>query len=135
MSSIAFYNRTILQEYSKQLLTTRRLARYHSLLYADVEPSFTKEQKRKLLVERVASEIFENLVFTGDDNVIVEEIRQELERKLGEKISFSYLPGEIEIVIGKESDDTLIPFDKHERLKILGQVWEIIVARVDATML
>lgn len=137
MDTSSFYMRNMLHQYGRQLVTSRRLARYHQVLRANagVEPEMSAEMRRRIMVERVSRELFENLLFTGSDNMVVEEVRKELAHTLGEKLSFRYPPGQLDIAITRDGPDGPIEVGPEEKARILAQVWKIIQARVDATML
>lgn len=135
MDTSSFYMRNMLHQYGRQLVTSRRLARYHHVLRQaeGSEPPIPEDVRRWVMVERVSRELFENLLFTGNDNPVVEEVRKELVKTLGEELSFYYPPGQLELTIVKDGSPG--PVSVEERERILNQLWNIILARVDATML
>ena len=137
MDTTSFYMRNMLHHYGRQLVTSRRLARYHQVLRinAGVAPEMSPEMRRKIMVDRVSKELFENLMFTGGDNPVLEEVRKELGQAVGESVSFCYPPGQLDIDIMKDGPAGQIAVSSEEKARILGQVWAIIRARVDATML
>ncbi len=135
MDMSSFYMRNMLHQYGRQLVTSRRLARYHQMLRQGVESEMTPEVRRRLLVERVARELFENLLFTGSDNPVVQEVRKELAHTVGEDLVFRYPPGQLDLSITRETDDGPEELTPDEKTRVLAQVWKIILARVDATML
>jgi hypothetical protein len=137
MDTSSFYMRNMLHQYGRQLVTSRRLARYHQVLRATagLEPEMSPEMRRKILVERVSRELFENLLFTGNDSRIVAEVRRELAHLLGEDIAFSYPPGQLDISITRNGPAGHVEVSPEEKGRILNQVWGIIRARVDASML
>lgn len=57
------------------------------------EPDLSADMKRRIMVERVARELFENLLFTGSDTPVALEVRRALNREFGEELFFQYLPG------------------------------------------
>ncbi len=84
--------RIMLQSYEQQLLAARRLARFRVRRRLaegqephDPDPSI----KRRGYVEKVAQELYDSLIFTGSDNPVVEEIRQELGRAVGQDVQFT----------------------------------------------
>lgn len=137
MDTSSFYMRNMLHEYGRQLVTSRRLARYHQVLRASAgaEPDMSPETRRRIMVERVSKELFENLLFTGSDNPVVDDVRRELERTLGEGIAFRYPPGRLDLSISRDGPSGPVEVSSDEKVKILAQVWKIILSRVDATML
>jgi len=137
MDASSFFMRNMLHHYGRQLVTSRRLARYHQVLRikAGVEPEMSPEMRRAIIVERVSRELFENLLYTNSDNPVVEEVRRELAHMLGESVSFVYPPGQLDIAVAKDGPSGPVEVSPEEKGRILGQVWDIIRARVDATML
>lgn len=84
--------RMMLQGYEQQLLAARRLARLRMRRRVaegddpgDPDPSAS----RHIMVEKVARELYETLLYTGSDNPVVEEIRQELGREVGQEVQFT----------------------------------------------
>lgn len=137
MDTCSFYMRNMLHQYGRQLVTSRRLARYHQVLRmnAGIAPEMSPEMRRRIMVERVSRELFDNLLFTGSDNPVVGEVRRELAQALGEAVTFRYPPGQLDIAITKDGPSGQIEVSPEERGRILSQVWTIIRNRVDATML
>jgi len=65
-TSIHVHN--MLSRYERQSLNARRLARYRMALrlaQGDAEPPEPREVRRRRLVEKVATELYEHLLFTG----------------------------------------------------------------------
>jgi hypothetical protein len=126
----------MLSSYSKQLVTARRLARYRQVLRGEEQPVVPPEVKRRLLVERIAKEVMENLLIAGSENPTVEEIKKRLHKEFGEQFIFTYPPSQLEIQIFREDpqgrQEEIAPAEK---MKILDKLWEITLATVDETML
>lgn len=138
MSTNSFYIRNMLLHYDRQLVTARRLARYRQALrYAEggEEPAIPPDVKRKIMVERVAREIFENLIVTGSDNPIVEEVRAELNRQTGERLTFTYPPGGLDVQIFRQHGSVPEEVAPAEKAAILDRLWAITLTKVDETML
>ncbi len=132
----------MLLQYDRQLVTARRLAR--QLPGGEARPSGpppaeaaspTPESKRRAMVEHVARELLDNLFFTGSDNPVVAEVRKELDAALGVHYSFWYPPGELDVRIMREDADGRRPVDSEERKRVMTALWDITLAKVDATML
>ena len=88
--------RMMLQGYEQQLLAARRLARLRMrrrMAAGDDPNDPDPAARRHLMVEKVARELYEALLYTGSDNPVVEEIRQELGREVGQDVQFTYPPG------------------------------------------
>ena len=135
MSIPSFYFRTMLLQYDRQLVTARRLARLKAELRDQMPVSISAETKRRAMVEHVARELLDNLLFTGSDNPVVREVRQELNRTLHGEYSFRYPPGEVDVRIFREEPEGSRELTSEERKNILAALWEITLSKVDATML
>lgn len=138
MSTNSFYIRNMLLHYDRQLVTARRLARYRQVLrHAEggEEPAIPPDVKRRIMVERVAREIFENLIVTGSDNPVVEEVRTELDRQSGERFTFTYPPTGLDVQIFREGSTGPEEVAPAEKGTILDRLWAITLAKVDDTML
>ena len=135
MSIPSFYFRNMLLQYDRQLVTARRLARLKAELRERMPAAVPTETKRRVMVEHVARELLDNLLFTGSDNPVVREGRQELNRTLHGEYSFRYPPGEVDVRIFREEPDGSRELTSEERKHILAALWEITLAKVDATML
>lgn len=128
----------MLLQYDRQLLTARRLARLRPGSAGNVaggEREFTPEAKRRIMVEHVARELLDNLLFTGGANPVGEDVRKELDRKLQGHYTFWYPPGEVDVHIMRESPEGPRELSGEERRDVLEALWNITFARVDATML
>lgn len=131
----SFYFRNMLLQYDRQLVTARRLARLKAELRNQMPASVSAETKRRAMVEHVARELLDNLLFTGSDNPVVREVRQELNRALHGEYSFRYPPGEVDVRIFREEPEGSRELTSEERKNILAALWEITLSKVDATML
>ena len=131
----SFYFRNMLLQYDRQLVTARRLARLKAELRERMPAAVPTETKRRVMVEHVARELLDNLLFTGSDNPVVREVRQELNRTLHGEYSFRYPPGEVDVRIFREEPDGSRELTSEERKHILAALWEITLAKVDVTML
>ena len=147
MSIPSYHYRNLLHQYDRQLVTARRLARIHPGLDGDIalpgskrqtEPGWAiiREAKRRQMVEFVARELLDNLLFTGNVNPVVKEVRQELDRRLEGSYSFWYPPDEFDVHIVREDEDgNQHELTSEERKGVLAELWEITLAKVDDTML
>jgi hypothetical protein len=135
------YTRNMLHGYSRQLLAARHLRAVRAT--AGLEPALCADAKdapprarRRIMVERVARELFDSLVFTGGDNEILKEVRQELSATLGDGICFYYPPGQVDLCIARTgADGQTNSLPSEEKNRLLNRVWDIILRKVDATML
>lgn len=132
MSIKSFYVRRMLLQYDKQLVADRRIRRHMQLMgSSEVDPA----QKRQLMVERVAQEVFENLLFSGSNNPVVEDVKKSLENELGEKLSFKFPPSKLDFEIYRETQDGPVKIDSYETSGLLNRLWNITLEKVDETML
>lgn len=136
MSNKPFYVRNMLLGYDKQLVTARRLARYHRSLGQGMgEDAVPNEVKRRHLVERVAREIVENLLMSGSESPIVQQIREHLEQEFGHELLFEYPITEQDLQIFKRTADGPQEVAPQEKMRIMNMLWKITLDKVDATML
>lgn len=137
MGTQSFYTRQMLLRYSKQLVAARRLARYDQLLGRDRRVDLNEaEAKRHAMVEGIAREIMENLIFSGSDNPVVQEVKERLVVESGEEYLFRYPPADQEFKIfrvapgGQEKE-----LSQSEKQVVMGRLWDVTLRTVDATML
>ena len=134
----SFYTRNMIHQYDRQLINGRRIARFRHNMYGsdaiDEDPA-AKLAKRKLLVERVAKEIVENVLLAGAENSIVKEVRQRLEAELGSKFTFNFPPSGLGLEIFRETPDGSVPVLRDDKARFLDRLWAITIERVNATML
>lgn len=99
-------------------------------------PEPSPEEKRRLMVRRVTSEIVENLLLTGSDNPVVTEVKERLNEALGEEIMFRFPPGELDMLLfrhGENGQEEELGIE--EKGKVMGLLWHIAEQTVDDTML
>ncbi len=137
MNVDSFYTRQMLLQYGKQLVAARRLARYDRLIgHSQPAPADAVALKRRMMVERVAHEITDNLIFSGSDNVLVHQVLTALNEELGQVVVFRYPPGEFDFKVFRVLEDgTEIVIEGNERAKVIALLDQIALAIVDATML
>ncbi|MDR0827899.1 MAG: hypothetical protein LBN33_08525 [Desulfovibrio sp.] len=137
MDTDTFYTRRMLLRYSRQLVAARRLARYDRLTGREGSvDSATRKAKRRTMIERVAREIMENLIFSGSENAVVQEVRGRLSAELGEELVFRYPPDDMDFKIfrpGAEGDE--LELAPGEKQAVMGRLWDVTLKTVDATML
>lgn len=129
--------RIMLQGYEQQLLAARRLARLkvRRKLAAGENPAEPDPAaKRHVFVEKVARELYEMLLFTGSDNPVVEDIRQELGQELGVDVCFVY-PPEGRLCVMGQGPEGLIPLTEEQQRAMRNALWRITRKKVDASML
>lgn len=137
MSGTTLHLRTMLQQYEKQLLAARRLARYRRaarLASGEDEPAIDPEVKRKAMVERVARELYERVIFTGSDNPVVEVIRSSLGKAVGGAVRFTYPPGAERMRLVREGPSGNSAVSVPDQEQAMKKLWEITVAEVDKSM-
>ena len=86
MTISPFLVKNVLRTYDQQMDTGRRISRLKKFMSqrdAADSVSISQEAKRRLLVERVAREIVDNLVGSTSTNPVVQEIRQALDEEFG----------------------------------------------------
>jgi hypothetical protein len=133
----SFYTRKMLLQYGRQLISSRRLARYRQLLGAGIarDDSPSPDEQRGLMVERITREVVDNLIFTGSENPVVQEVRGRLDEALGENFIFHYPPGETDFKIFRKIDGKTREVSSEEKYRIMGKLMEITRRTVMETML
>lgn len=145
MTVNSFYVQNMLRKYKKQITSAQHIARetgsarnLHFSSYDDQLSDMdlrVAEARRQGLVERVAREVYENLLFSGSDNPIVEEIKAQLEDDLGFAVLFRNPFPNLSLQIYKETDLGPIKVSSDEKEDILNKLWAISLDKVNATML
>lgn len=137
MNNQTFYTRQMLSRYSRQLVAARRLARYDQMLGRGARVSDDAvEAKRNAMIERVAREIMENLIFSGSDNPIVQEIKSKLEEEARAQYVFRYPPADQDFKIFRiNAEGEEIELSQVEKQRVMGHLWDVALRTVDATML
>ena len=136
MDTQSYYTRQMLLQYGRQLVAARRLARYDQLLGRErVTDTEVLSARRRAMVERIAREIMENLIFSGSENHIVQEVRENLAREMGEEYTFQYPAAELDFkIFRKTPDGGTEELMASEKQKIMGRLWEVTLRTVEATM-
>ncbi len=139
MSTTAFDVRNMLRTYGRQATTARRLARYRRMLRAagvEDEVTISREAKRRELVQRVATEIVENLIVAGSENPVVADIKAQLEEEYGEGLIFAYPPEEQDLqIFAVDESGRPMEIMGEQKAAFLQRLWEVALEKVDDTML
>jgi hypothetical protein len=138
VTNASIHVRNMLRQYERQLLNARRLARYRMALrlaQGEEEAPEPREVHRRRLVEKVARELYEHLLFTGSENPVAESIRRELSVSAGAHLQFQYAPGEAALQLVREGSSGPEEVSPHEKARLLDTLWRITLAKVDETML
>ena len=138
MANASIHVRNMLRQYERQLLNARRLARYRMALrlaQGETEAPEPREIRRRRLVEKVARELYEHLIFTGSENPVAQSIRTELSANAGAQLHFQYAPGEAALQLIREGSSGPEEISQHEKARLLDKLWHITLAKVDETML
>lgn len=138
MSANAANVRRMLQTYGKQLTSAKRLARFRRALkmsQSQDEVSISRQAKRRMLVERIAQEIIENLIVNSTENPVVENILGQLRKDFGEDFIFEYPLDGGDVQLLRESEKGPMEITGEEKHHVLRRLWEITLVKVDETML
>ncbi|MDR2489738.1 MAG: hypothetical protein LBD42_09685 [Desulfovibrio sp.] len=131
-----FYTRQMLLRYGRQLIAARRLARYDQLLGRTwPRDKESVAAKRQDIIERIAREIMENLIFSGSDNPTVQEVKERLIRELGEELIFRYPPAAQDFKIFRNRGGEEKELSEMEKQQAMAQLWDVTLRTVDETML
>lgn len=137
MTIRSFYVRNMLLNYDKQLIAARRLNRYLKVLRAQDGSSqeVPPDIKRKVLIERVAHEVMENLLFSGSENPIVQDVKEALEQELGQSFNFRFPVDDLSFQVYRETEHGEEKVEGEEKIRIMDRLWNITLDKVDQTML
>lgn len=139
MTISPFLVKNVLRTYDQQLDTGRRISRLKKFMSqrdAADSVSISQEAKRRMLVERVAREIVDNLVGSTSTNPVVQEIRQALDAEFGPGLVFRYPPDGDELeILRKDENGTPRAMTNGEKDRFMQRLWQITYHKVDATML
>jgi hypothetical protein len=127
----------MLQGYEQQLLTARRLVKFHvrHRLAAGLDPQDPDpDVNRRRMVEKIAKELYETVVFTGSDNPVVEEIRRELGKNFGQEVLFTYPPGGTLCMVARTADGSR-PLTEEEQRRMRPVLWRLTRQKVDESTL
>ena len=138
MSGISMHLRLMLQQYESQLLSARRLARFRRarrLAEGDAQPRIDPVVRRRAMVERVARELFETIVFTGSDNPVVDKIRERMTPLVGTRVRFTYPADAERVTLVSEEGEALRPMSGEEEKRAMKALWYLTLRAVDESML
>lgn len=144
MTVKSFYVQNMLRKYGKQIVSARQLAKAgqsaRNLQHIEIDQTSDDNiaiaaERRQGLVERVAREVYENLLFSGSDNPIVQEIKAQLESELGFAVLFKHPFPNLSLQLYKETDVGMIKVSGDEKEQIMDKLWAISLDKVNATML
>lgn len=138
MSGITLHLRLMVQQYETQLLAARRLARYRRarrLAEGEEEPRIDPEVRRRAMVERVARELYEMILFTGSENPVVDKIRERMTPIMGAKMRFTYPPGDDKLALVCEDSEGPRALTAEEQEKAVQALWHLTMRAVDESML
>ncbi len=142
MQANTLHTRIMLQQYELQLLTARRLARHRHKQYVsnaeEAAPRVDPKEARKLVVQRVARELYETLLSTGTENPMVDTIVKRLSFALGTKVLLQYpTPSPLQeehlrlLRIPEEDPDAPVPLSEEENVKALHLLWAAVLKTVE----
>lgn len=106
--------------YEKQLQAARRMARYtvRKRLEQGLDPDDPDTAlKRQHFTSQISQELFDSLLFYPGANPVVEDLQRELAEALGEKVEFTYPPGDTMRVAVREGGK-LRSLNAEEQLKM-----------------
>lgn len=141
----------VVKSYEQQLSVARHLAGFkararikEALLTGDEETRRRLEygldsvdpnpaRKRGDYVKRAAEALFLSLIFTGDDNPIIDDVRKELSKAINKDVEFIYPPGGRMRLMVRENDKTRTLTDE-EQLLLVPVLKQITSQHVDTIM-
>lgn len=140
MTIVSFYARNMLRQWARPSLrpSSTGAGAFRSPVTwrtRSEPPKLSEDMKRRIMVERVARELFEHLLFSDSDSPLLHEIRQTLRREFGEELIFRYSPGDAEVAVLRGTPRGKRKLSPARRTAVLERAWEITLDKVDETML
>ncbi|MCG8532424.1 MAG: hypothetical protein MI749_17425 [Desulfovibrionales bacterium] len=147
MTVKSFYVQNMLRKYGKQIASAQQLVRasrsarnlhgltHNELIQISDEDQKIAEERRNTYVERVAREVYENLLFSGSDNPVVHEIKAQLEHELGFSVLFKNPSPNLSLQIYRDSEIGPVKVSHDEKNEIMDKLWAISLDKVNETML
>ncbi|MDL2314431.1 hypothetical protein LJC36_05575 [Desulfovibrio sp. OttesenSCG-928-C14] len=136
MDTRSYYTRRMLLQYGRQLISSRRLARYQQLLgLGRSEEGISPLEQRSLMVDRITREVIENLIFTGSTNPVVLEVKDRLKDEFGDDLTFYYPPGSLDFRIVRGEGEEQKEVSADEKRKIMEKLLDITHETVSCSML
>ncbi len=135
MSASSIRVQKMLQTYGRHLTSAKRLARFRQALLGEKKNHKAQDARRKEWVQKIATEIIENIIVKGSQNPLILEIMDALEKQFDAKIMLEYSLNTEEIIILKTTNENSVELQGQERQEVMQSLWELTLAKVDATML
>ena len=137
MEHTSFYTRNVFNQYNKQLVATRTVAHHRRIMnmVSGEEPQLSPAAKRAVMINRVAREVFTNLLVTGSENPMICEVRAALRREFGEDLEFQYPPGSLDLLILRKTAEGLKEVSQYEHADITSRAWSVTLSIVDSYVL
>lgn len=130
------HTKLMLQKYQQQLVAARRLAMTRAKLRMreglppdDPDPAANRHE----YVKKVARELYTSLIYTGSENPVVEDIRKELGRHIGQDVEFTYPPGKKLCIVG-DGPDGKKPLSLARQIDSYNMLFDITRRKVDQDM-
>ena len=130
--------RNMLQTYGKQLTSAKRLARFRRALKRSESPdvvTISRQARRRELVEKISREIIENLIVSGNENPIVDDILKQLESDFGEVFLFEYPLDGSDVQVLRSTPEGVADLPPEDKASVMNRLWEITLENIDRTML
>ena len=137
MSESSTRVRLMLQGYEQQLLAARRLVHFRAKMRTSAgkspdDPDPTKERSKRM--EQVAKVVYDDLIYTGNFNPIIEEIRAELSKIMGVSLQFIYPPGK-RLCIVKSGEHGQEALTLEEQRMVRTMLFRVTREKINDTML
>jgi len=135
-----FLVKNVVRTYDQHQETGRRIARFKNYMDRAGQGdsvSISQEAKRRLLVEKVAGEIVDNLIGSDTANPVVREIREQLTKEFGngKDLFFRYPSDGSGLQILKKTDQGVSELTNGEKDALMRRLWEVALTRGNETML
>lgn len=136
METTSFYTRNVFNQYSRELVATRTAAHHrHIMNMVSGEESLSPGARRAVMVNRVAREVFANLLVTDSENTLIREVRAALHKEFGEDLEFQYPPGSLELLILRKTPEGFKEVTQFEHTNITSRAWSVTLEIADSYVL
>ena len=124
----------VLSQYSKQLVASRTMAFHQQTLQmmTPEEERTDPDAKRRLVIQRVARELWTNFSVRGEETPMFRHLCQRLREEYDSSLEFRYRPGSIDLCILRATEDGLVPVSSREKVEMLNRAWKIALQVVES---
>lgn len=129
-----FYSRNMSQPTARPMVNGLSHRRVSSRV-ANSQQTMSTEMKRKIMIERVARDLFETLLLTDDNMPVANDVRQSLNSEFGEKLFFQTMLGSMNVSILRQTSGGREELSPAQQAQVLDRAWALTLDKVEETLL